>query len=152
MCRADHAIKLPCGKHDVCLVSRIFFIEKLHICLALFCHARHYGNRADLLRIHTEILCEISLHHRSEHLLRALRGGELRYQMRIFALDKTDPARTTGSKHRTYLCLPFFQALQKFVSFLHDRKVCGKRRIKHVVDAHLLKRTCDLADRCLLPL
>ena len=121
-------------------MTRIFFIEQLHLALCLLRHTGHNRYGADLFRAYTQLLRKISFHNRAEHLLRRLCRGEVLYKMRELALNKTDPSRTARGKHRALLKLPCRKALHKLVSLLHNRKVGGKCRVEYIVNADLFQR------------
>ena len=72
--------------------------------------------------------------------------------MRVLGLDKAEPARTAGCKHRSFLQLSGSKSLYELVRFLHDRKICGKGRIKHIVRSHFFQCIQDLSDRSILKL
>ena len=66
----DHFYKLSCGYYYIYIPACIFLMEKLHLALAFFRDTRHNRNRKYLLRFHSELLCKIAFHYRTEHLLR----------------------------------------------------------------------------------
>ena len=65
----------------------------VHLTLAFLCHARHDGERKDLIRRNSEFFRKICLHDRTEHLLRGFRRGEVVHHIRKLALRKSNPAR-----------------------------------------------------------
>ena len=97
---AKHSGELSCGQYDVHILACVFFIVEIHVCLCLFCYARHNGYGNNIFRIHADGLGEVGLHDSAEHLLRGFRGGKLRNHLRELGLYKTQPARTAGGEHR----------------------------------------------------
>lgn len=72
--------------------------------------------------------------------------------MRVLGLDKAEPARTAGCKHRSFLQLSGSKSLYKLVRFLHDRKICREGRVKYIVCSHLFQCIQDLSNRSILKL
>ena len=66
----DHFRQFSGRQYRVNIMACVFFIKHLHLTLALLCHAGHDGQRIDLLRRNSQLICKIGLHHRSKHLLR----------------------------------------------------------------------------------
>ena len=107
---------------------------------SLLGYAGHDGNTADLLRTYAELLCEIGLCHRSEHLLRRLGSGKITRQLRVLGFHKTHPGRAARGEHGPSLLLRIRQSGQQFASLFHDGQIRGKIRVKNIVEADLLQR------------
>ena len=95
----QHAGELSCGQYDVHVLTCVFFIVEIHVCLCFFCNTGHNGYGHNVFRIHADGLRKVSLHNRAKHLLRRFRGRKLRHHFRELGFNKTQPARA-GGEHR----------------------------------------------------
>ena len=120
-------------------------VDLIDIALEFLRDARHDGDREDLIRIYAQLLRDIGLGDRAEHLLRRFRGRKVFHHIRILCLHETQPTRTTGSKHRPFVTVAVCQSFEEFASLFHDRKVCAVIGIENIVDADLFERTDQLA-------
>ena len=90
---ADHLHEFSRREDRIDIMSGILPVEQVHLTLAFLCHARHDGERKDLIRRNSEFFRKICLHDRTEHLLRGFRRGEVVHHIRKLALRKSNPAR-----------------------------------------------------------
>jgi len=93
MGRTYHLHEFSRREDRIDIMSGILPVEQVHLTLAFLCHARHDGERKDLIRRNSEFFRKICLHDRTEHLLRGFRRGEVVHHIRKLALRKSNPAR-----------------------------------------------------------
>ena len=101
--------------------------------LILLGSAGHYGHHEYLMRIETVLLTEVCLCDSSLHLVRALAGREIWYELRVEMLAVAYPAGAAGGYHRQYTAV--LNPVDKLCTFLHNRKVGAEIDVKHLVGA-----------------
>ena len=131
-CALDELGKFSCRKNGVNVFESVdgkFF----SVLFKLLCGARHDGHDKHIFGLDAVALRIVGFEDCAEHFVRRFARGKVIELIAIVILRIVYPAGRTGRNHGKHAAV--FDAIEKFVCLLHNRKVCAEIGVKHFLES-----------------